>query len=108
MLENPYYHNEDAKHQRAYMRRVILGLLLGSFIGAALIYSVSGRAATPAKPAIVEVVEISGGIGDHTATSMAKMVETVNENPRVKAIVLIVNSPGGGAVASAAAYEELS
>lgn len=44
MLENPFYYNEDAKHQRAYMRRVILGLLLGAFIGSAVIYSVSSRA----------------------------------------------------------------
>jgi len=35
---------DDAKQQRCFMRRVILGILLGAFIGAALIYSVSSRA----------------------------------------------------------------
>ena len=62
----------------------------------------------PGKPSILEVVELSGEIGPATASLAQKMVEQVNENKRIKAVLLVVNTPGGGAVASAAVYEELS
>lgn len=61
-----------------------------------------------ARPDIVEVVEITGEINDFTAKQLAKQIEAVNENPKVKAVLLIVDTPGGGAIASAATYEELA
>lgn len=57
---------------------------------------------------LVEIVEISGEIGNHTVEQMARTVRAINENKRVKSVVLVLNSPGGGASASSAAYEELS
>lgn len=66
------------------------------------------RAEAPARPDIVEIIEISGEINSGTAEVVAKQVAEINENKRVKAVLLTVNSPGGGAVASAVVYEELS
>lgn len=69
--------------------------------------STCAKAADASKPFIVEIVEFQGEIGSGMAASAAKMVESINDNPRIKAVVLVVNTPGGGAVASAAIYEEL-
>jgi protease-4 len=56
----------------------------------------------------VEVVELSGEISARTAEIAMQTVEKLNDNPKVKAIVLVVDTPGGGAIASSALYEELS
>ena len=61
-----------------------------------------------ATPYIVETIQVSGEIDDSTTTQIKQAVEAVNANPRVKAVVLELDSPGGGAGASAASYEELS
>lgn len=60
------------------------------------------------KPDIIEVIDIQGEIGEFTATAIAGTVEKINDNKQVKGVLLIVNSPGGGAVASSNVYEELS
>lgn len=61
-----------------------------------------------AKPDIVELIEISGGIADHTAANVQAQVEKITEQSRIKAVVLVMNSPGGGALASSALYEAIS
>lgn len=87
---------------------------LGFLIGCALVvFTVANMAqaaeeVTAAKPAILEIVEINGEIHSGTAALAARMVEAVNESKRIKALLLVVNTPGGGAVASSAVYEELS
>ena len=44
-----YLVSEDAKHQRCYMRRVVLAILLGSFVGFSILYAISARAAEISK-----------------------------------------------------------
>lgn len=66
------------------------------------------RAQAPAKPDIIEVIEISGEITPFTATSVKAAVEKLNDTPKVKGVLLVVNSPGGGASASANLYSELA
>jgi signal peptide peptidase SppA len=65
-------------------------------------------AEAPARPDILEVVELSNEIGEGTAKAFGLQVEKINETPKIKAVLLVVNSPGGGASASAALYQELS
>lgn len=59
------------------------------------------------RPDIIEVIEIGGEIYAGAATALKAQVEKINENPKIKAVVLVVNSPGGGATASAVMYQEL-
>lgn len=60
------------------------------------------------KPDIVEVLELRGEVGDHTTNYFKEQVEKINENPKIKAVVLIVQTPGGGAISTSNSYEELS
>lgn len=65
------------------------------------------RAEPMGSPEIIEILEIQGEITPMTAASVADSVRAYNDNPKVKGVVLVVNSPGGGVGASAAVYEEL-
>ena len=60
------------------------------------------------KPDLVEVVEINGVINEFMAVTIASQVDAINDNPKIRAVVLVVDTPGGGASASAAIYESLS
>lgn len=61
------------------------------------------------KPAILEEIKMVGEVGGAIdAADIAKQVEAITENQRVKAVFVTVNSPGGGVLESAAIYEELS
>jgi protease-4 len=64
-------------------------------------------AQVPAKPDLIEVIEINGAIGSHTATMVREAVEKINENAKVKAVLLVIDSPGGGSTASANVHQEL-
>lgn len=68
---------------------------------------VAGPAWAIEQPDILEVVELTGEIGDSAVTRMQQLVESIEGNPRVRAVLLVVDSPGGGAIASANLYEEL-
>ncbi len=59
------------------------------------------------KPDIIEVMELRGEINRATAEAMKTQVEKINENPKIKAVVLVVDTPGGGATASAMIYGAL-
>jgi protease-4 len=61
----------------------------------------------PRKTPILETMTIAGVIDDDMATRITAQVKAINENPRIKAVLLTVNSPGGGVVASSAINEEL-
>jgi len=74
----------------------------------ALLLSLSCTLAFAQKPDLLEVIMIDGEIGRFTATALTDQIEKINDNPRVKAILLVVDTPGGGVSASAAIYEELS
>ena len=65
-------------------------------------------AAFAQKPDIVEVVEISGEIHAGTAANIAQIVDGINDNGKVKAVVLVLDTPGGSVTASSAIYEDLS
>jgi len=67
----------------------------------------AGSAWAIEQPDILEVVELTGEIGDGAVTRMQQLVESVEANPKVRAVLLVVDSPGGGAISSANLYEEL-
>lgn len=88
------------------MKRLLTALLVAV---AALALPVASLAQTPTgKPDLIEVIELYGVIGEYTAKQMKEAVEKINENPKVKAVVLVVDSPGGGASASAVLYQEIA
>lgn len=95
-------------HKSQRWLRNVIGILLAVFALGTYTPASAAEASAPGKPAIVEIVELKGIISDVTAASMARMAENIKENKRIKALLLVVNTPGGGAVASAAVYEELS
>ena len=59
------------------------------------------------RPDLIEVVEISGEITEGTATQIDQTVAAINDNPAVKAVLLVVKSPGGGVAATAETYAAL-
>lgn len=65
-------------------------------------------AASLSKPNILEVISIDGVIGESTASQIKDQVEKINANPTVKAVLLVLNTPGGGVSASASIQGELS
>lgn len=60
------------------------------------------------QPDILEVLTISGEIRSGTAEDIAKQVDAINENAKVKAVLLVLDTPGGGVTASSQIYEDLS
>jgi protease-4 len=71
-----------------------------------LVLPAQGMAASG--PDLLEVVELTGEIHDGTASSLQSNVETINDNAKVKAVLLVVKSPGGGVLATAEVYRALS
>lgn len=59
-------------------------------------------------PDLLEVVTINGGIDSMSASILADQVDKINANKKIKAVLLVVDSPGGGVVASSIMYEELT
>lgn len=84
------------------MRTFVLAAIAACFVIA------SPAGAQSSRPDILEIIEISGEITESTVKTLAGQVENVGENAKVKAVLLVVNSPGGGVGASSAVYEELS
>lgn len=76
--------------------------LLASIFLATSVYAQS------VKPDILEIVELTGIIQDSSAQWIAKQVENINETPKIRGVLLIVDTPGGGVLPSAVIYEELS
>lgn len=60
------------------------------------------------KPDLLEVIDLSGEVNSSMAAQVTAAVEAINESQKVKAVLLIVDTPGGGVTASSAIYEELS
>lgn len=83
------------------MKRLIASLIAS----AALLI---GAPAFADKPDILETIQVKGVIEDGMADMITSKVEEINDNPRVKAVLLEVDSPGGGVLPSAVIYEELS
>ena len=74
----------------------------------ALAFLVTFDARAADRPDILEVMSIDGVIDDGMAARITKQVEEINDNPRVKGVLLVVDSPGGGVLASSVIYEELA
>jgi signal peptide peptidase SppA len=60
------------------------------------------------KPDLLEVIDLSGEVNASMAAQVTAAVEAINDSQKVKAVLLIVDTPGGGVTASSAIYEELS
>ena len=82
------------------MKRWLSVALAFLLIGAAPAWAVE-------KPDILEVLSITGELRDGLADRLREQIEKLNDNKRVKAVLLEVDSPGGGVLATDAAYEEL-
>jgi signal peptide peptidase SppA len=78
--------------------RLLLGIVL-------VLFSLTVQAQ---KPDILEVLEITGPITAGTAEGMSRKVDEINDNAKVKAVLLVVDTPGGSVTASSALYEDLS
>jgi protease IV len=59
-------------------------------------------------PDMVEIIELNGEISDATANSVRDQVKQINASKAVKAVVLVVDSPGGSVLPTSVIYEELS
>lgn len=81
-------------------------LLLALFLLAGAAYA-DEQVPLVGKPDILEVVELRGEIDDSVANAIKAQVEKINENQKIKAVLLIVNTPGGTVSASAMLYQEL-
>lgn len=84
----------------SYVLLVVLGVLIGLQVAPVVL------AATPAVGAEpkVAIIRLSGGIDGGTANEVAAQIERARSNPQIEAIVLRINSPGGGAAASEQLY----
>lgn len=60
----------------------------------------------PTKPDILETIQIKGEIDQDMWQRVGAQVKAVNTNPRVKAVLIVVDSPGGGVTASEEIREE--
>jgi len=84
------------------MSRLIAVLL------AALALAFATPVMAQARPDLLEILEITGEINDGTAVQTQTNVDTINDNAKVKAVLLIVDSSGGGVSATARTYRALS
>lgn len=73
----------------------------------ATLWAISARAAT-LSPDILEIVKISGEIDAGTANLIADKVDTINKSKLIKAVLLELDTPGGGVLASSNIYDSLS
>lgn len=86
------------------MKRIIAIALLALLGGCASFPLPQDRSTTD----VLEVISLDGVIDDTTATDMRVTVDRINKDANIKAVLLTVDSPGGGAYASAVVYDELS
>lgn len=84
---------------RSYVVIVLLGVIIGLQIA-----PVVSQVATEPVTGEVAVVTLSGGINGASAASVADRLRQARQDPDVKAVVLHVNSGGGGAAASEGLY----
>lgn len=72
-------------------------------------YLLAGSAwAQVEKPDILEVITVDSVISSFTASALRTQVEKINDQPKIKAVLLVIDTPGGGASASAVAREEIA
>lgn len=83
-------------------------LLAAAGLAVSLLFGSGAGVAQSGKPDIVEVIEVFGEINGSTAGYIKEQVDKINDNSKVKAVLLVVQSPGGSAIGTSNAYEELS
>ncbi|MFB6173853.1 MAG: S49 family peptidase [Halobacteriales archaeon] len=88
---------------RSYVVLIVVGVILGLQVAPA----VSQFAASPVQ-GTVAVVPLSGGINGPNAASVGSRLRQARQNPNVDAVVLRVNSGGGGASASEEIYTQVA
>ncbi|MDZ7701285.1 MAG: S49 family peptidase [Halobacteriales archaeon] len=99
----------EDRRERAYgllrkgSRSYIVIVLLGVVIGLQVAPVVSQFAADPVAGSVA-VVTLSGGINGPNAQSVADRLREARQNPDIDAVVIHVNSGGGGAAASETLY----
>jgi len=84
----------------SYVLLVVIGLLIGLQLAPVALSATPGAG----DAATVAVIRLSGGIDGDAANAVATQIERAVSDPSVKAIVLRINSPGGGAAASEQLY----
>lgn len=84
------------------MFRFLFGLSATLIVCLSLAFFVASRVD------ILEVATLEGEIGDETPAVMHAQVEAINDNPTIKAVLLEVNSPGGGVYASGEVRDEIN
>jgi protease-4 len=85
---------------QSYILLIIVGILIGFQVAP---YVTSITSEEPAQPRVA-VISLSGSIDGQTASQVVNQIERARADPRVEAMVLRVNSPGGGASASEQLY----
>lgn len=85
--------------RRSYLVVVALGLVVGL-----LVAPVTSDLVTTPVSGQVAVIPLQGSIDGSNAASTVARLEEARQNPRVKAVVLQVNSGGGGATAGEEIY----
>lgn len=80
---------------RSYIVIVLVGVVIGLQVA-----PVVSELATQPVAGEVAVVTLSGGINGANAASVAERLQQARQDPDVEAVVLRINSPGGGAAAS--------
>ena len=88
-----------ARGSRSYIVIVIVGVIIGLQVA-----PVVSELATQPVAGSVAVITLSGGINGPNAQSVASRLREARQDPDVKAVVLHVNSGGGGAAASETLY----
>lgn len=95
------------KRARRLIRRAsqsyIVIILVGVVIGLQVAPAVAELATEPVSGSVA-VITLSGGINGGNAASVANRLRSARQDPSVDAVVLHVNSPGGGAAASERLY----
>lgn len=98
---------ERRERARGLLRRAsrsyIVIILLGIIIGLQIAPVVTNVATQPVSGSVA-VVTISGGIDGSNAVSVAQRLQQARQDPDVEAVVLHINSGGGGAAASETMY----
>lgn len=84
---------------RSYVVIIILGIVVGLQVAP----MVSDYTTQPVR-GTVAVVPVEGGINGANAASVTERLTRARQNPQIEAVVLQVNSPGGGAPSSEAMY----
>lgn len=87
----------------SYVVILVLGVVIGLQVAPAA-WSATVESGTDGT---VAVIPLEGGINGERAAAVSAQFQRARQDPGIDAVVLLVNSPGGGAAASEAMYMQL-